>query len=301
VIHDQTTDAEFAPLTELAVRAEKGGSFEVRDSLLSEEAVLAFEYGYAISRPQALVIWEAQFGDFANGAQIPIDQFVLSGAAKWRLESGLTLLLPHGHDGQGPEHTSARPERFLAGCSGGNATVANCTTAAQFFHLMCRQGMSTTRRPLIVFTPKSLLRDPRAASPGADLASGTFEELLLPPDQGTTPVQRVLLCSGKVYYDLEAHRSEAGREDVRILRLEQLYPFPRARLLSALAEMGEPEVVWVQEEPRNMGPWSFVLQRFHDLGRPLRYAGRPEAASPATGSYGRHQVEQAWVVERAFA
>ena len=301
VIHDQTTDAEFVPLGELAQGAGGGTSFEVRDSLLSEEAVLAYEYGYSIARPKELVIWEAQFGDFANGAQIPIDQFVLSGHSKWRQETPLTLLLPHGHDGQGPEHSSAHPERFLAGCSGGNVTVANCSTAAQYFHLLRRQGLSKLRRPLIIFTPKSLLRDARAASDVESLAAGSFQEVLGGRERGGLGITRMLFCSGKVFYDLEHHRQEAGREDVRLLRLEQLYPFPRAAVLEAIEAAGQAELVWVQEEARNMGAWTYVLQRFHDMNRPIRYAGRPESASPATGSYGRHKLEQEWLVERAFA
>ena len=271
----------------------------MRDSLLSEEAALAFEYGYALERPEALVIWEAQFGDFVNGAQIPLDQFVLSGESKWRQRAGVVLLLPHGYDGQGPEHSSARPERFLSLCSGGNVTVANCTTAAQFFHLVRRQGLTQERRPLVVLTPKSLLRSPRAASGVGDLATGRFHELLLDPDD-PQDVRQVVLCSGKVFHDLAQHREEHGLVGTALLRIEQLYPFPRTALTEALERYGHADLVWCQEEPRNMGAWPFILQRFTDLGMPIRYAGRPESPSPATGSYRRHQEQLRHLLERVF-
>ncbi len=294
VIRDQLTEADWVPLAELAP---EGTRFESWDSLLSEEAALAFEYGYALARPEALVLWEAQFGDFVNGAQVAVDQFLASGESKWKQKSGVILLLPHGYDGQGPEHSSARPERFLALCSGGNMTVANCTTAAQYFHLLRRQGRLADRRPLVVLTPKSGLRDKRAASPVGDLTEGGFREVLVDPPTGAA--KRAILCSGKVYFDLAGHRAEEERNDVALVRLEQLYPFPRKALEEALA--GTKEVVWAQEEPRNMGPWSYVLQRMRDLGRDLRYAGRPESPSPAGGSYQRHTAEQKWLVARAFA
>jgi 2-oxoglutarate dehydrogenase E1 component len=300
VVHHQATDEEHVPLAELARSLGKGTTFEVRDSLLSEEAALGFEYGYSLGRAQTLTIWEAQFGDFANGAQVPIDQFILSGQAKWRLDSSLVLLLPHGYDGQGPEHSSARPERFLAACSAGNAIVANCSTSAQYYHLLRRQGMSDRRRPLVLFTPKSLLREQRAASPIDDLAHGSFQELV--PDERpiSDATRRILLCTGKIYHELAARREERRIEDIALLRLEQLYPFPRQALLAELDRAPRADVMWIQEEPRNMGAWSFVLQRFQDLARPVRYLGRPESASPATGSYRRHQLEQEWILERAF-
>lgn len=295
VIRDQVTEADHIPLAELAP---KGTTFEVWDSLLSEEAALAYEYGYSVARPQALVLWEAQFGDFVNGAQIPIDQFLVAGQAKWKQESGVVLLLPHGYDGQGPEHSSARIERFLTLCSEGNLSVANCTTSAQYFHLLRRQGTARERRPLVVFTPKSLLRDKRAASDVRELTEGRFREVIDDPrDAG---VRRVVLCSGKVYYDLEERRDEQGRDDVALVRLEQLYPFPRRALLEALARRPGSELVWAQEEPRNMGPWTFVMQRLGELGHPARYAGRPMSSSPATGSYRRHMAEQEHLVRRAL-
>src|SRR5690606_34321593 len=201
----------------------EGAHFESYDSLLSEEAALAYEYGYSVTRPEALVLWEAQFGDFVNGAQIAIDQFIVAGQAKWKQQSSVVLLLPHGYDGQGPEHSSARIERFLTLCSEGNLRVANCTTSAQYFHLLRRQANDRERRPLVVFTPKSLLRDKRAASPVEELEGGRFNELI--DDPRTEGVRRVVMCSGKVYYDLEEYCLEQGRDDVALVRLEQLYPF----------------------------------------------------------------------------
>ncbi|MCP3917323.1 MAG: multifunctional oxoglutarate decarboxylase/oxoglutarate dehydrogenase thiamine pyrophosphate-binding subunit/dihydrolipoyllysine-residue succinyltransferase subunit [bacterium] len=296
VIRDQATDADYVPLNDLGT-----ATFEVWDSLLSEEAVLGFEYGYALARAETLVLWEAQFGDFANGAQIPIDQFIVSGEAKWRQCSGLVMLLPHGFDGMGPEHSSARPERFLSACAGGNIVVANCTTSAQYFHLLRRQAASEVKRPVVLFTPKSMLRDKRAASPVGDLAQGRFHEILTEDVVEPAKVRRVLLCTGKVYYDLVRHRSDRALEDTVIVRFEQLYPFAKEALMTELERYPDAEVVWVQEEPRNMGAWSFVLQRFVDLGKAVRYVGRPMSASPATGSYRRHSAEQEYLVERAFA
>jgi 2-oxoglutarate dehydrogenase E1 component len=301
VVHHQATDEEHVPLAALARAIGKGSTFEVRDSLLSEEAALGFEYGYSLGRVRTLTLWEAQFGDFVNGAQVPIDQFILSGQAKWRLDSSLVLLLPHGYDGQGPEHSSARPERFLAACSAGNAIIANCSTAAQYYHLLRRQGASERRRPLVLFTPKSLLREIRAASPIDDLARGSFEEVHTDERPIADATRRVLLRAGKISHELAARREERRIEDIALLRVEQLYPFPRQALLAELDRAPRADVVWIQEEPRNMGAWSLVLQRFQDLARPIRYLGRPESASPATGSYRRHQLEQEWIAENAFA
>ena len=276
----------------MAHLAPAGVRFEPWDSLLSEEAALGFEYGYALTRPKSLVLWEAQFGDFVNGAQIPIDQFIIAGESKWKQTSGVTLLLPHGYDGQGPEHSSARPERFLALCSAGNLSVCNCTTSAQYFHLLRRQGLEPKKRPLVILTPKSLLRDKRAASPIEALASGRFNEVIA--DQHSDMPTRVVLCSGKVYYDLAEYRDKNARTDVRLVRLEQLYPFPKDALLAELGE--DAELVWCQEEPRNMGAWTFIVQRLADIGRTATYAGRPDSSSPATGSYQRHRAEQAYLV-----
>jgi len=297
VIRDQVTEQDWVPLKKVA---RGGAGFDAWDSLLSEEAVLAFEYGYAVARKDALVLWEAQFGDFVNGAQIAIDQFIASGETKWREKCGVTLLLPHGFDGQGPEHSSARPERFLALCSGGNMTVANCTTTAQYFHLIRRQGLASEKRPLIVFTPKSLLRDKRAASAIDEFTQGRFQEVLADPDMPANP-RRVVLCTGKVFYDLEAHRGERGIDDVALVRVEQLYPLPAGALQAIFAACSGAELVWCQEEPRNMGAWPFVLQRFRDLRLPIAYCGRPESPSPATGSFRRHAAELEHLVKRAFA
>jgi 2-oxoglutarate decarboxylase len=299
VIRDQRTEREHVPLRALTDGRVR---FEAWDSLLSEEAVLAFDYGYSVARPEALVLWEAQFGDFVNGAQIPIDQFIVSGEAKWRQYSGVVLLLPHGFDGQGPEHSSARLERFLAACSGGNITVVNCTTAAQYFHLLRRQGRAERKRPVVVMTPKALLRDKRAASPAVDFTTGGFRELIGDTTVAPADVRRVLLASGKVSHDLATWRDEHGHADVALVRLEQYYPFPKDQLLAELARYpASAEVVWVQEEPRNMGPWAFVLQRFLDMERRVIYVGRAASSSPATGSYRRHHAEQEHLLKQAFA
>jgi len=294
VIRDQSSEDEHVPL-----RALTNGDvrFEAWDSLLSEEAALAFEYGYALAAPDALCLWEAQFGDFVNGAQIPIDQFLVSGEAKWRQLAGLVLLLPHGFDGQGPEHSSARLERFLQSCSAGNITVVNCTSSAQIFHLMRRQGRSGQKRPLVVMSPKSHLRDKRSASPIEDLTSGRFQELIPDPTVEPADVKRLVLCSGKFAHELFTARDERETKAVAITRIEQLYPFPRTAVLEEIERYPNlEELVWSQEEPRNMGAWSYILQRFLDLDRKITYCGRPEASSPATGSYRRHNAEQEFVI-----
>ena len=298
VIRDQVTGADWIPLKQLAA---KGRSFQVWDSLLAEEAVVGFEYGYALVRPKDLTIWEAQFGDFVNGAQIPIDQFIASGETKWGQTAGLVMLLPHGFDGQGPEHSSARPERFLQLCAQGNWTVANCTTSAQFFHLLRRQGKAETKRPLIVLTPKSLLRDRRAASPHEEFEQGTrFHDVL--PDTKAEPskINRHLFCSGKVYYDLASHREKTERQDIAITRVEQLYPFPLEAIQAEIDRFGAETLVYVQEEPKNMGAWCFFHMMAFDQDLPFVYAGRPPSTSPATGSYKRHHKEQDFLVRRAF-
>ena len=277
-------------------------SFSVYDSLLSEYGVLGFEYGYSVADPAALVIWEAQFGDFMNGAQIIIDQFLSSAEEKWGQHSGLVLNLPHGYEGQGPEHSSARLERFLTLCAEGNMQVIYPTTPAQYFHALRRQMKNNPRKPLIITTPKSLLRHPQAVSPVSDILSGVFEPVLL--DVATSDsVRRVVLTSGKVYYDLKSARDKANA-NVAILRLEQFYPFPQPMLAHALAQYpGATEIVWVQEEPRNMGAWPFLNERLTDLlrdGQTLRYVGRPKAAAPATGSHHRHEDQQKALVDQAI-
>jgi 2-oxoglutarate decarboxylase len=274
-------------------------SFAVYDSLLSEYGVLGFEYGYSVADPGALVMWEAQFGDFMNGAQIVIDQFISSAEEKWGQHSGLTMLLPHGYEGQGPEHSSARLERFLTLCAEGNMQVIYPTTPAQYFHALRRQMKNNPRKPLIVTTPKSLLRHPMAVSTIHELLNGRFEPVL--HDVATsTEVKRVILTSGKVYYDLKQARDKANA-NVAILRLEQFYPFPQPMLAEALK--GYPnasELVWVQEEPRNMGAWPFLHERLTALHPNVRYVGRPVAAAPATGSHHRHEDQQKALVERAI-
>ncbi len=296
VIRDQVTEKDHLPL---ATVAERNASFEAWDSLLSEEAALAFEYGYSLARPEALVLWEAQYGDFANGAQIAIDQFIAAGQAKWRERSGVVLLLPHGYDGQGPEHSSARIERFLALVSGGNMVLVNCSTSVQYFHLLRRQGLAREKRPLVVVTPKSLLREKRSASPIEEFSSQPFHEVLEDPARPARP-RRIVFCSGKVYYDLAAYRAAHERADVELVRLEQLYPFAREVLRSIVERSPKAELVWCQEEPRNMGPWPWLALRFAELSWNVRYAGRPASASPATGSYRRHLAEQEHLVKRAL-
>jgi 2-oxoglutarate dehydrogenase E1 component len=304
VFVDQTSEVEYAPLAHLSANQ---GRFEVYDSLLSEVGVLGFEYGYSEADPMTLVLWEAQFGDFANGAQVIIDQFLAAASAKWGRISGLVLLLPHGYEGQGPEHSSARIERYLQLCAEGNLQVANCTTPAQYFHLLRRQMRRNFRAPLIVFTPKSLLRAPRAVSKPGDLTSGHFQTVIPDALCATAPdaVQRVLFCSGKVYYDVLEEREKRGAErEAAVVRVEQLYPWDDAAIRAAIAPYaGAQRFVWVQEEPRNMGPWSFVQERLQAAlpkGHALRYAGRREAAAPAGGSMRLHKQRQAKLLFDAF-
>ncbi|MGA2642157.1 MAG: 2-oxoglutarate dehydrogenase E1 component, partial [Spirochaetia bacterium] len=277
--------------------------FSVYDSPLSEYSILAFEYGFTLGRPRALVMWEAQFGDFSNGAQVITDNYVAGGEAKWGTVSGIVLLLPHGFEGQGPEHSSAHLERFLLLCARDNIQVVNCTTPAQYFHLLRRQALRTLRKPLIVMTPKSLLRLPRAVSPIADLAQGAFQEVLDDSQRPKKP-RKLVLCSGKIYYELAARRDEQKDTATAILRIEQLYPFPAQRLTELFKTYtGITETLWVQEEPRNRGAWCFMHEMFsRSFPRiSLGYIGREESASPATGSHSRHEREQRQIVEAAFA
>ncbi|MGH7538986.1 MAG: multifunctional oxoglutarate decarboxylase/oxoglutarate dehydrogenase thiamine pyrophosphate-binding subunit/dihydrolipoyllysine-residue succinyltransferase subunit, partial [Gemmatimonadales bacterium] len=304
VLHDAKTGARWTPSQHLpGARA----SFELHNSPLSEFACLGFEYGYAVAAPEALVLWEAQFGDFANGAEVVIDQFIFSGLAKWGQTSRLTLLLPHGYEGQGPEHSSARLERFLALGAEGNIRVANCTTPAQYFHLLRRQARHADVRPLVIMTPKSLLRLPQAASKLDELTSGRFLPVLDDPDAlgRRDRVTRLVLCSGKVYYDLLASPARATSTHVAIGRLELLYPFPSMALTELIARYPAlREIVWVQEEPRNMGARKFVVPKLRDLAPAavtLRDVQRPERASPAEGYPAAHQAEQARIVREAFA
>ncbi|MGH9421014.1 MAG: multifunctional oxoglutarate decarboxylase/oxoglutarate dehydrogenase thiamine pyrophosphate-binding subunit/dihydrolipoyllysine-residue succinyltransferase subunit, partial [Thermoanaerobaculia bacterium] len=276
--------------------------FAVYDSLLSEYGVLGFEYGYSVADPGALVLWEAQFGDFVNGGQIVIDQFISSAEEKWGQHSGLVLLLPHGYEGQGPEHSSARLERFLTLCAEGNIQVVYPTTPAQHFHALRRQMRNDPRKPLIVMTPKSLLRHPHATSSIDDLTNGRFEPVLVDAAKDAASVKRIILTSGKVYYDLHTAREKANA-NVPLIRLEQFYPFSQSILASAIAQYpNATEIAWVQDEPRNMGAWPFLHERLSEMtgNRTLRYIGRPISASPATGSHHRHEEQQQELVKGAI-
>jgi 2-oxoglutarate dehydrogenase E1 component len=306
VVVDFNTGADYYPLGNLDP---KQASFDVYDSSLSEAAVMGFEFGYSLDDPGALVMWEAQFGDFANGAQVIIDQFLTSCESKWNRSSGLVLLLPHAYEGQGAEHSSARLERFLQMCAEDNIQVVYPTTPAQYFHLLRRQVKRNFRKPLVVMTPKSLLRisekkplELQAASPVADFTSGHFREVI--DDKKAKPelATRVLVCSGKVYYDLAAKRDELGTQAVAIVRLEQLYPWPREQLNAVLSRYRLcKEWIWVQEESQNMGGWSFAEPRFRAMNFPFDYVGRDASASPATGSHHVHEREQELLVNGAFA
>jgi 2-oxoglutarate dehydrogenase E1 component len=307
VLIDQESQNEYVPLNNIAPDQAK---IELYNSLLSEAGVLGFEYGYSLADPQTLVLWEAQFGDFANGAQVIIDQFLASGETKWLRMSGLTLLLPHGHEGQGPEHSSARPERYLQLCAERNMSVCNLTTPANYFHALRRQLKRNFRKPLVIFTPKSLLRHKLAVSPLSEMSNGSGFRTVIPEIDAIAPpeqVRRVVICSGKVYYDLLAARRDQQITDVAIIRLEQFYPFPIRSLPSALAPYERAEVIWCQEEPENMGGWNFVDRRIEALlaGRDVKakrpvYVGREAAASPATGLARTHNEQQAALVKAAL-
>ncbi|MEM9191991.1 MAG: 2-oxoglutarate dehydrogenase E1 component [Myxococcota bacterium] len=301
VIYDQRDGSSHCPLQHLSPDQ---GDFHVFDSPLSEAGVLGFEYGYSLDTPEALVIWEAQFGDFANGAQVIVDQFIMSSEDKWHRLSGLVMLLPHGFEGQGPEHSSARLERFLGGCAEDNVQVCNLTNAAQIFHVLRRQVVRPWRKPLIIMSPKSLLRHPKARVTLDQLANGGFQRII--PDAVVEPkkAKRVLICSGKVYYDLEHAREKRGADDTSIIRFEQLYPLDSEEIRQVFADYSEDaDMVWVQEEPWNMGAWFFINARLPKfLGpRTLRCVSREPSASPATGSKAAHEIEQRELVDRAFS
>lgn len=307
VLHDQARErwdaGSYVPLQNVS---ENQAPFTVIDSVLSEEAVLGFEYGYSTAEPNALVIWEAQFGDFVNGAQVVIDQFISSGEVKWGRASGLTMMLPHGYEGQGPEHSSARIERFLQLCADHNMQVVQPTTPAQIFHLLRRQMIRLFRKPLVIMTPKSLLRNKDAVSPLSDLAKGHFETVI--PDHeelNASKVKRVIMCSGKVYYDLVNTRKERGATDTAIIRLEQLYPFPHKAVAAELKKYpGVTEILWCQDEPQNQGAWFFVQHYIMENmteGQKLGYAGRPASASPAVGYYAKHNEQQKALLDAAFS
>jgi 2-oxoglutarate dehydrogenase E1 component len=303
VLHDVNNGATYTPMKQLPGAM---APFEVYNSPLSELATLGFEYGFSAAAPEALVLWEAQFGDFINGAQVIVDQFITSGLAKWGLTTRLTLLLPHGYEGQGPEHSSARLERFLQLASEGNIRVANCTTPAQYFHLLRRQAKVGRQRPLVVMTPKSLLRLPQATSRIEDLASGEFHPVIDDPIAAATPgeITRVVACSGKIYYELLAEAEKLTANRPAIIRLEQLYTFPAPEMRHTLERYSAmKELVWVQEEPRNMGAWRFVEEKLRDVlpaSARLRYSGRPERASPAEGYLAAHNQEQKRIISDAL-
>ncbi|MFM7109339.1 MAG: 2-oxoglutarate dehydrogenase E1 component, partial [Planctomycetaceae bacterium] len=302
VIHDAVTDETWCSLEHLAPDQ---APVEIANSPLSEAGVLGFEYGYSLDCPDGLVMWEAQFGDFVNAAQVVIDQFIVSAEDKWNRLSGLVMLLPHGLEGQGPEHSSARLERFLSLCAKDNIQVVQPTTPAQMFHLLRRQALRVWRKPLVVMTPKSLLRHPGCVSSLDDLTTGTFQRVI--PDASGVPardIRRILLCTGKVAYELEKRRQELGRRDVAIVRVEQLYPLPKKALEEALGGYtpGTP-AVWVQDEPENMGAWRFFRIHFGDklLDRfPFTGMCRQSAASPATGSKKSHDLEQNELLSASF-
>ena len=307
VFVDQNTEERYVPLSNLDPEQAR---FEVIDSPLSEAAVMGFEYGYAMAEPNALVMWEAQFGDFANGAQVVIDQFISSGEAKWLRMNGLVLLLPHGYEGQGPEHSSARLERYLQLCAEDNMQVCYPSTPANYFHMLRRQLKRDFRKPLVVMTPKSLLRHKKCVSDIEEFTNGSSFHRVLHENHeefNLNSVTRVVLCSGKVFYDLAEARDRDKIKNVRILRIEQLYPFPQKALIELLSETPKAEVVWCQEEPKNMGGWTFAREHLEnvikDIGmktKDIIYAGRKEAASPATGSAARHKLEQEALVADAL-
>ncbi|MXN47612.1 2-oxoglutarate dehydrogenase E1 component [Shinella kummerowiae] len=315
VLYDQETEDRYIPLANLSPTQAR---YEVINSMLSEEAVLGFEYGYSLARPNALTLWEAQFGDFANGAQVVFDQFISSGERKWLRMSGLVCLLPHGYEGQGPEHSSARLERWLQMCAEDNMQVANVTTPANYFHILRRQVKRDFRKPLIMMTPKSLLRHKRAVSSLSEMAGESSFHRLLWDDaevikdgpiklQKDAKIRRVVMCSGKVYYDLLEEREKRGIDDVYLLRLEQLYPFPAKALINELSRFRNAEMVWCQEEPKNMGGWAFidpylewVLAHIDAKYQRVRYTGRPAAASPATGLMSKHLAQLAAFLEDAL-
>ena len=315
VLFDQETEQRYTPFNHLR---DGQARFEVINSMLSELAVLGFEYGYSLAEPNTLTMWEAQFGDFANGAQVVFDQFISSGERKWLRMSGLVCLLPHGYEGQGPEHSSARLERFLQMCAEDNMQVANCTTPANYFHILRRQLKRDFRKPLILMTPKSLLRHRRAVSRLDEMGPDTTFHRLLWDDAQMLPdekiklvaddkIRRVVLCSGKVYYDLYEEREKRGIDDVYLLRIEQLYPFPTKALMTELSRFKEAEIVWCQEEPRNMGAWVFVdiflewvLNQIGAKHRRARYAGRPASASTAVGQMSLHLAQLKQFLDEAL-
>jgi 2-oxoglutarate dehydrogenase E1 component len=295
VVKKEDTELEYIPLKNISGGPNK---FEIYNSLLSEYAVLGFEYGYAMTAPETLTIWEAQFGDFANGAQVIIDQFIASGETKWKRFNGITLLLPHGYEGQGPEHSSGRPERFLQLCAKNNMQVLNCSTPASLFHALRRQLHRDFRVPLIIFTPKSLLRHPACVSSIEDFTKDRFRELIDDHKAIASKTKRVVMCTGKIYYDLVERKAEIGNENVALVRLEQLYPLPEKQVAELIKKYKKAEWVWLQEEPKNMGVWMHLLR--YDWSIQLRLISRKSSASPATGYAYVHKAEHEELLQQAF-
>ena len=311
---DQLTEERYYPLNNISKNQKH---YEVIDSMLSEYAVLGYEYGYSLAEPNSLTIWEAQFGDFSNGAQIMIDQFISSGEKKWLRMSGLVMLLPHGYEGQGPEHSSARLERFLQACAEDNWIIANCTTPSNYFHILRRQLYRSFRKPLVIMSPKSLLRNKRAVSSKKDFVNGsTFHRVLwddaekgnsITKLQKDSKIKRVIICSGKIYFDLLNEREQREISDIYLLRLEQFYPFPALSFIKELSRFKDAEFVWCQEEPKNQGGWSFVepnlewsLNRVKAKYKRARFIGRAAAASPATGLASQHKKQQEMIINEAL-
>ncbi len=297
VLYDLHSRARYVPLDHVSPDQ---ATFCIYNSPLSENAVLGFDFGYSLDYPEALILWEAQYGDFANGAQVIIDHYLSSSESKWGTVANLVVLLPHGYEGQGPEHSTARVERFLQLCAEDNMVVAQCSTPANYFHILRRQALRGFVKPLVLFTPKSLLRDPRCSSPVSDFSQGGFEELLPDPAR-PEGARRVLFCSGKIYYDLAAHREKLGESETAILRVEQFYPLHREKLSRLLAAHRADDLIWCQEEPENMGGWHFMERQLRALlGREVRYVGREAAASTAAGNLGVHRLEQERICRQAF-
>jgi 2-oxoglutarate dehydrogenase E1 component len=298
VVKLEDSEEEYIPLAQLA----KGDAkFDIYNSHLSEYGVLGFEYGYALANPQSLTIWEAQFGDFVNGAQIIIDQFLVSAETKWQRSNGLVLLLPHGYEGQGPEHSSARIERFMEQCADFNIQIVNCTTPANLFHVLRRQLKREFRKPLVVFSPKSLLRHPLVVSKLEDFTKGSFQEMIDDSFVKPSDVKRVLFCSGKIYYDLLEKQQADKRKDVAIVRLEQLYPTPYQELEKIKEKYkNASEYIWVQEEPENMGAWPYFARKFRNFDLDLKVISRKESSSTATGYSKQHVAQQLYIIGKAF-
>ena len=293
---DQETGEKYYPLKNLST---KQAQFEIIDSFLSEFGVLGFEYGYSLATPKGLTIWEAQFGDFFNGAQIMIDQFITAGEDKWSTQSGLVMLLPHGYEGQGAEHSSARMERYLQLCARHNMYVADCTTPANFFHLLRRQLKWSFRKPLIVMSPKSLLRHPKVVSPLEDFANGSFQPILDDPSADPKKVEKVVLCSGKLYFELLAKKEELNAENIALVRFEQLYPLQNDAIEAIFEKYSNrKEIVWAQEEPENMGAWSFILRNFRETG--IQVVAPVPSGAPAPGSHKMFEKNQNAVINRVF-